>query len=82
MSLPEREQQIIQMHAPLVVMAAQVCLGAFPRQELDNVLAEVERMGQTHLVNAIRRLLDGEREASLLNGLDEDDQVILGELEQ
>lgn len=76
MPIPEREVQIIQMHAPLIVMTAQVCLGALPRQELDNVLAQLERMDQ-QLVAVIRRLLAGEREESLLNGLDQDDRVIV-----
>ena len=76
MPIPEREAQILQMHAPLIVMTAQVCLGALPRQELDNVLAQLERMDQ-RLVAVIRRLLAGEREESLLNGLDEDDRVIV-----
>lgn len=77
MSVPEREQQIIQMHAPLIVMTAQVCLGVLPRHELDSILNEIERFGQVHLVNAIRRLLDGDRDVSLINSLDEDDRVIV-----
>lgn len=76
MPIPEREAQILQMHAPLIVMTAQVCLGALPRQELDNVLVKLERMDQL-LVAVIRRVLAGEREESLLNGLDEDDRVIV-----
>ncbi len=77
MSLPEREDQIISTHAPLIVLTAQVCLGAQPRQELDGILVKFERIGQTQLVSAIRRILSGERETSVLNGLDQDDQVIV-----
>ena len=76
MPIPEREAQILQMHAPLIVMTAQVCLGALPRQQLDSVLLQLESM-DTKLVAVIRRLLAGERDASVLNGLDEDDRVIV-----
>lgn len=76
-STPTRTEQIIQTHAELIVNVVAACHNPDQRDKLQPVLEAGETYGQLKLVGAIRRILAGERETSLLQGLDEDDAVIV-----
>lgn len=47
------------------------------RPELNSILDQAEKQGWTSLVPRLRRVLEGERSTALLQGLDEEDTVIL-----
>ncbi len=77
-ALPEKSQQILQIHAALihrVVMASH-------QRELIPALAPLikvsEENGWVMLMKAIRQILNGKRDTSLLNGLDDEDRIIVG----
>ncbi|HID49487.1 MAG TPA: hypothetical protein EYP40_07750 [Chromatiales bacterium] len=75
--LPEREQQIRRSHAALIHQVVQACQNPEARIELDPVLDTAASNGWEELVAVVRRILNGQREASLLHGLDEEDTVIV-----
>lgn len=77
MSEPSRAAQVIQTHAELIVNVVEACHNRDQRAKLQPVLEAGEAYGQLKLVGAIRRILDGVREGTLLNGLDEDDALIV-----
>jgi len=74
---PTHAEQVVQTHAELIVNVVQACQNPDQRAKLQPVLEAGESYGQLKLVNAIRRILDGSRESSLLQGLDEDDAAIV-----
>jgi hypothetical protein len=76
-NLPLREQQIRQAHASLIHQVVQACHNRDTRAELDKVLEVAQQQGWQELVRVIRLIVDGQREASLLAGLDEEDTVIV-----
>ncbi len=76
MSLPEREQQIRQAHAGMIVQIVRRVHNpdlAIPTEEL---LKQAEQNGWNEIVAVMRRIIDGERGEDLLIGLDEEDRVI------
>lgn len=75
--LPEREQQIRQAHAQLIHHVVAACHNADARAQLVPLLDQASSSGWQTLVERIRRILDGERDESLLLGLDEEDTVII-----
>jgi hypothetical protein len=75
--LPARHQQIITMHAAFICQVVESALAGDRRGHLDELLRTAEQNGWTALVGAIRRILDGSRDPSVLRGLDEEDQVIV-----
>jgi hypothetical protein len=77
MPTPEKAQQVLQMHASLVHAVVQTVQNADLRPHLDKVLKQSAENGWNQLVNAIYKILDGHRDASLLNGLDEEDGIIV-----
>lgn len=74
---PDRRGQIIVTHAAFIVNVVQACHDASRVAELESVLRAAEEYGQQDLVNAVRSVLKGSRDASLLNNLEEDDAVIV-----
>lgn len=76
-SLPDTEQQILQAHAGLIrrVVAAAHNRDLLP--QLEPVLRASLDNGWTGLVSAIRRILSGRRDETLLAGLDAEDRVIV-----
>jgi hypothetical protein len=72
----DREQQIIQSHAGVIVQVVQ-CIGN-PQlvPQVEEILKVSEQNGWNDLVAVIRRIIKGERDVSLLNGLDEEDSTI------
>lgn len=74
---PEKQQQITQFHAPLIVNVVNSLTDTSLRPGLDQVLKASEENGWGSLVAAIRKVLKGERDTSLLKGLDEEDYIIV-----
>lgn len=75
-TLPPRELQIIRAHGQLIRMVVEAVFQPQRRDELAEVLRVSEQNGWHQLVRVLKRILGGEREMSLLNGLDEEDRVI------
>jgi len=75
--LPPKVQQIRQLHAELIVRVVKACFNVQLQQQLAPVLQEAENNGWKNLVVGIRKILKGNRETSVLKGLDEEDTIIL-----
>lgn len=75
--LPPRTQQIVQAHADFIVMVVKACSNAEQRDALEPVLRSATQYGQHSLVEAVRKILAGNRGEELMLGLDEDDRVIV-----
>ncbi len=72
----DRQQQIIQSHAGVIVQVVQ-CIGNPELQpQVEEILQVSEKNGWGDLVNVIRRIIKGERDESLIKGLDEEDSTI------
>ena len=76
-ALPERDQQIIEAHTGLIHRVVLGCQNRSMVPDLDGILKRAERNGWLDLVAAIRKILNGNRDESVLNGLDEEDEVIV-----
>ncbi|HKJ70861.1 MAG TPA: hypothetical protein VKA55_03840 [Gammaproteobacteria bacterium] len=74
--LPPKDQQIVQAHAGLIHRVVRACHDRSQVPDLDEVLAQAESNGWDALVAAVRRILDGRRDETVLNGLDEEDRVV------
>jgi hypothetical protein len=75
-ALPEKDQQILAAHAGLVHAVVRTCHNRDLMPQLDQVLKLSEENGWTQLVAVIRRILGGQRDTSVLLGLDEEDRAI------
>ena len=76
-SLPEKAEQIVRSHAILIVTVVKACQNPQLLPELEPLLAHAQNNGWTALVTAIRNIVKGKRDPSLLAGLDEEDTVII-----
>lgn len=76
-ALPGRKEQILRMHADLIRGVVFACHNPALQPELEAVLRASEANGWTALAGAIRQILKGRRDVSLLLPLDADDQVII-----
>ena len=78
----DRQQQIIQSHAGVIVQVVQ-CIGN-PEllQPTEEILQVSEKNGWGDVVKVIRRIIKGERSESLLQGLDEEDRTIVASILQ
>jgi hypothetical protein len=76
-SLPPKHQQIIQMHAPFIHQVVKTCQNRDLIPELQPVLEIGLENGWDDLVGAVRQLLGGRRDEGILQGLDEEDRVIV-----
>lgn len=74
---PDREQQILAMHAGLIHRVVKACTSTEPVPDLEQILKTAEDNEWLQLVAAIRRILSGEREANAFRNLDEEDSVIV-----
>jgi len=77
MQFPAMFDQVKQAHAPLIVGAVQTAQNTLLRPEFDKALVISEKNGWGDLVKAIRKILDGGRDASIANGLDDEDASIV-----
>ena len=75
--LPTSKEQIVQAHAALIVAVVGAVRNPASLAELQQTLDVARRNGWEELVAAISRILNGERNHSLLIGLDEEDKVII-----
>ena len=77
MQTPDKQQQIIQTHAGLILGVVQCIQNPDLRPLMEQALVVSEQNGWDKLVAAIRQILNGSREESILNGLDDEDSVIV-----
>jgi hypothetical protein len=75
--IPERDQQIRQAHATLIHQVVKACQNQEAAVELNSVLEVALQQGWNDLVNTIQLIVKGNRDASMLNALDEEDSVII-----
>ena len=73
----DRGEQIRTMHAGFINGVVEVCNGRRSVEELETILVTASENGWNDVVNATRRIVAGSRDASLLNGLDEEDATIV-----
>lgn len=76
-TLPEKEQQIIEAHTGLIHRVVIACQNRGLVPDLDDVLKQAEENGWLQLVATLRKILNGSRDTTLLNGLDDEDAVIV-----
>ncbi len=77
MASPEKTEQIIQTHASLVLAVVQTIHNPEFKPQLDQVLQQSAQNGWQSLVDVVHKILNGSREQALLNGLDDEDAVIV-----
>jgi len=77
MHTPNKQEQILQTHAGLIVAVVQTILNPELKPQLDHVLKQSEQNGWVGLVAAIRKIVAGSRDNSLLAGQDEEDRIII-----
>ncbi len=75
--LSDQEQQIRQSHAVLIHQIVKACQNPAEKPQLESMLEMAHQQGWHALVETVRQILAGKRDASLLNGLDEEDRVII-----
>jgi len=73
----EKKQQITNFHAPLIVNVVNSISDTSLRPGLEQVLIASEANGWSSLVTAIRKVLKGQRDSSILKGMDDEDQIIV-----
>ena len=76
-TMPDRAQQIRQTHAQLICQVVKACQNSEEVKPLTPMLEMVEQQGWGELVRVIRLIVAGQRDESLLIGLDEEDSVII-----
>ena len=74
--LPEAARQILAMHARFIHAVVQAVNDRRLLATLKPMLSEAEQRGWGALVVCIRRIVDGQRDRSILLGLDDEDRVI------
>jgi hypothetical protein len=75
-ALPLPDQQILAAHAGLVHAVVHACHNRDLIPQLEQLLKLSEENGWTRLIATIRLILGGQRETSVLLGLDDEDRVI------
>lgn len=76
--LPEKSQQIQQVHSALIHRVVMASLQRHLIPSLEPLIKASEQNGWVALMGAVRQILKGKRDAaSLINGLDEEDRVIV-----
>jgi hypothetical protein len=77
MTQPSSQQQVIAMHATLIVAIVQAAQSGTLSKELEQGLQLTAKNGWTQLVTRIRKIIAGNRNENLLNGLDDEDHTII-----
>ncbi|HHJ12372.1 MAG TPA: hypothetical protein ENK00_04250 [Chromatiales bacterium] len=76
--VPSRKEQIVMAHAGLICQIARTIQNSELLPQTEEILRVSAENGWTDLVDAIRRILDGERElAALTASLDDEDSTIV-----
>ena len=76
-SLPERQIQILAANSALIRQTVKAAQNRELVLQLEPVLEASARNGWTALVAAIREILAGRRDESLLTGLDSEDAIVV-----
>ena len=76
-TLLDREQQILQSHAVLIHQVVRVCHNPAEKPQLDQMLKMAQQQGWDELVRIVNAIVAGRRDEALLNGLDEEDTLII-----
>lgn len=76
MSVPNREQQIVQTHAAFICQAVEFLLAPDAGEQLAKLLRSVDDSGWTALAKAVRGFASGHRDLEKFDGLDDEDRVI------
>jgi hypothetical protein len=74
--LPDRQQQIITMHAPFIRQVVELSQDETRRGDLETLLRTAVENGWGALVRVVREILRGRRDLGVLQGLDEEDTTI------
>lgn len=74
---PDLQEQILQSHTGLIHRVVMHCNNPGSVPDLEQVLQQAEANDWTQLVAAIRNVISGNRDESVLIGLDEEDRVIV-----
>jgi len=77
MSQPDTKEQILQSHSGLIHRVVMHCNNPGSVPDLEQVLNQAEQNDWRQLVTAIRTIMAGNREESVLLGLDDEDRVIV-----
>ncbi|MBL3590770.1 MAG: hypothetical protein JMN24_13365 [gamma proteobacterium endosymbiont of Lamellibrachia anaximandri] len=72
----DRREQILSVHALFINEVVKSGTDPERKVEFEQLLKAAENNEWTNLVAAIRRIMGGRRDIEILNGLDEEDQVI------
>ena len=75
--LSEQKQQIVQFHATLIHNVVMACTNRELLPQLEPMLEMVAQNGWATLVGAIRQVVKGKRDVSVLTGLDDEDGTII-----
>ena len=76
-NLPDKQQQIVNIHASLINLVVQASQNAQLRPQLNEALKASAENGWQNLVLRIYKIMEGERSDTLLKNLDEEDEVII-----
>jgi len=74
---PKKQQQITQFHAPLIVTVVNSLKDTSMKPALEHILKASADNGWGSLVKGIRKIIKGDRDSSILKGMDEEDSIIL-----
>lgn len=74
--IPNHQEQILAVHGPFVRQVVETSQIVGREQDLETLLSTAQQNGWQALVSALRRILAGRRDNSVLHGLDEEDRVI------
>ncbi len=77
MSTPDKQTQILQVHASLINMVVETTHNIQLRPQLSQVLTSSAENGWQNLVLRIYKILEGDRSEKLMQDLDEEDAVII-----
>ncbi len=74
---PDSNEQILQTHAGLIHRVVMHCNNPGSIPDIEQILEQAEENDWKTLVSAIRQIISGERDESMLQGLDDEDKVII-----
>lgn len=77
MTTPELDEQILQSHTGLIHRVVMHCNNPGSVPDIEQVLQQAEENEWARLVAVIRDIMSGNREESILLGLDDEDKVIV-----
>lgn len=75
--LPDKHQQVLQVHASLINLVVQTNQNSQLRSQLNQVLKSSAENGWENLVLRIYKIMEGDRSDALLKNLDEEDSIII-----